>query len=136
MFNCFITTYDISFLDTPPFPLINVASVVNLTINNYNLTMKCLSDRDHIYAYTWIKKNDIIFPLRTQGINSSLLTIFNLKPEDAGDYQCVVSNRTGKISSNFSSVDVIGKYSYLNSLQLYLHVSQCSIFTNNHTATR
>ena len=77
--------------------------------------MKCLFDKDHShYAYTWIKKNDMIVPSRAQGINSSLLTIFNLKPKDARDYQCVVSNRTGRISSNFSSVDVIGKeYTFL-----------------------
>lgn len=83
--------------------------------------MKCLFDKDHLhYAYTWIKKNDKIVPSRAQGINSSLLTIFSLKPEDTGDYQCVVSNRTGKISSNFSSVDVIGKE---HSFNLIFHVS-------------
>ena len=85
-----------------------VSSVVNLTINNLNLTMECLPDKNDLhYSYTWKKKNDAI-PSRTRGINSQILTIYNLIPEDSGDYQCIVSNRTGKISSEFSTVNVIG----------------------------
>ena len=60
------------------------------------------------FNYKWIKKNDVL-PLRAQGVNTPQLTIVNLTPEDSGDYQCVMSNRTGAISSNFSTVDVIGK---------------------------
>ena len=90
-------------------PLVKVVSVVNLTVNNFNLTMKCLPNKDHLhYTYAWIKKDDVL-PSRAQGINSSSLTIVNLKPEDSGDYQCIVSNRTGEMSSNFSSVNVVGK---------------------------
>ena len=70
--------------------------------------MKCIPNSNHTqYTYTWIKKNDIL-PSRAQGINSSHLTIVNLMPRDSGDYQCVVSNRTGKISSNFSTVNITG----------------------------
>ena len=103
-------------------------SVVNLDINNFDLTMKCLPDVNHLhYAYTWIKKNDVL-PSRVQGINSSQLTILKLKPEDSGDYQCTVSNRTGKISSNFTAVNIIGKAcTSLCSSQIIHHVllSQC-----------
>ena len=81
--------------------------VVNLTINNYNLTMKCLPDNSK-FNYKWIKKNEAL-PLRAQGANTSQLTIVNSKPEDSGDYQCVMANSTGTISSNFSTVDIIGK---------------------------
>ena len=81
--------------------------VVNLTINNYNLTMKCLPDNSK-FNYKWIKKNETL-PLRAQGTSTSHLTIVNLKPEDSGDYQCVMSNSTGTISSRFSTVDVMGK---------------------------
>ena len=81
--------------------------VVNLTVNNFNLTMKCLPDKSS-FNYKWIKKNDVLLS-RAQGINTSQLTIVNLKPEDSGDYQCVMSNSTGAISSNFSTVYVIGK---------------------------
>ena len=82
--------------------------VVNLTVNNYNLTMKCLPDKRDNFNYKWIKKNDVLL-LRAQGASTSQLTIVNLKPEDSGDYQCVMSNSTGTISSNFSAVNVKGK---------------------------
>ena len=81
--------------------------VVNLTVNNYNLTMKCLPGNSK-FNYKWIKKNETL-PSRAQGVNTPELTIVNLKPEDSGDYQCVMSNSTGAISSRFSTVHVIGK---------------------------
>ena len=81
--------------------------VVNLSVNNYNLTMKCLPNNNN-FNYKWIKKNDVL-PSRAQGVNSSQLTIANLKPEDSGDYQCVMSSSTGTISSNFSTVNIRGK---------------------------
>ena len=97
-----------AFIDPLPLPLVIVMSVVNLDINNFNLTMKCLPDKNHLhYQYKWIKRNDNLLS-KAQGINSSHLTIYNLKPEDSGEYQCTVSNRTGKISSDFTTVDIIG----------------------------
>ena len=81
--------------------------IVNLTVNNYYLTMKCLPDKGN-FNYKWIKKNDVLLS-RTQGVNTSQLIIVNLAPEDSGDYQCVISNSTGTISSNFFTVNVIGK---------------------------
>ena len=58
--------------------------------------------------YKWIKKNEAL-PSRAQGVNTSQLTIVDLKPEDSGDYQCIMSNNTGAIRSNFSTVKVKGK---------------------------
>ena len=69
--------------------------------------MNCSSDKKN-FNYKWIKKNSVL-PSRAQGVNTSHLTIVNLKPEDSGDYQCVMSNSTGTIRSNFSPVDVMGK---------------------------
>ena len=80
---------------------------VNLTVNNYNLTMKCLRNNNN-FNYKWIKKNKA-FPSRAKGVNTSQLIIVNLRPEDSGDYQCVMSNSTGTISSNFSTVSITGK---------------------------
>ena len=122
-------------LDPPLLPLVKVLSVVNLNASNFILTMNCLPDKNDLqYSYTWIKKDNVI-PSRAQGINSPTLTIFNLIPEDSGDYQCTVSNRTGKISSNFSTVNVIGNdilqnntlclHSYVR-MQCLHQQSQCS----------
>ena len=87
--------------------------------------MNCLtSNNDLQYSYTWVKKNDAITS-RAQGINSSTLTILYVLPEDSGDYQCTVSNRTGKISSNFSTVSVIGKETILKNNTSCLHSYVC-----------
>ena len=80
--------------------------VVDLTINNYNLTMKCLTSMSNL-NYKWIKRNDVL-PSTAQGVSTLQLTIVNLKPEDSGDYQCVASNSTGTISSNFSTINIRG----------------------------
>ena len=89
-----------------------IEPVVNLTVNNYKLTIKCLPKLNNL-NYKWIKKNDVL-PSRARGVNTSQLTIVNLKPEDSGDYQCVMSNSTGTISSNFSAIKITGKKRQLN----------------------
>ena len=71
--------------------------------------MKCVPHSNHFhYAYTWIKKDDVL-PSRAQGVNSPYLTIINVRPKDSGDYQCIVSNSTGRIASKFATVKIIGK---------------------------
>ena len=109
----------------PPLPLVVMTDpVVNLTVHNYNLTMKCLPNNNN-FNYQWIKRKDT-FPSRAQGVNTSQLTIVNLKPEDSGDYQCVLNNNTGTISSNFSAVNVKGKICMIIMIAkitiTYLHV--------------
>ena len=105
--------------------------------------MQCLQDTDSLsYAYRWIKKNGT-FSLRVQGINSSSLTILNLMPKDSGDYRCVVSNRTGEISSNYSSINIIGKgecmHIYIAGVIMCVHFNfhafTNSILSNNHKTT-
>ena len=107
---CFIYSIHV---DPPSPPVVMTNTVVTLTISNYNLIMKCLSNMSNL-NYKWIKKNDVL-PSRAQGVYSSQLTIVNLKPEDSGDYQCVMSNSTGTISSNFSTVTIRGKKRKLDS---------------------
>ena len=85
------------YLGPPSLPVVMTDPVVNLTVNNYILTMKCLPIKDN-FNYKWIKKNEVL-PSKAQGVNTSQLTIVNLKPEDSGDHQCVMSNSTGMIYS-------------------------------------
>ena len=101
------STITIIHIDPPSPPVVLSDPILNLTVNNYNLTMKCSPDKND-FIYKWIKKNDNI-SLRAQGINTSQLTIVNLTPEDSGDYQCVMSNSTGTISSSFFKVNITGK---------------------------
>ena len=100
--------YDLYNLEPPmPRPIVMTESVVNLTVNDYILVMKCLPNRNN-FNYIWTKKNDDL-PSRARGISSSQLTINNLNPKDSGDYRCVMSNRTGNISSKFTTVYIEGK---------------------------
>ena len=69
--------------------------------------MKCLSNLNN-FNYKWLRNNNVL-PSRAQGVNTSQLTIVNLRPEDSGNYQCVMSNSTGTISSNFSTVNITGE---------------------------
>ena len=101
-----------AYVDPPSPPVVIIDPVVNLTVNNYNLTIKCLPNKGN-FNYKWIKKNDVL-PSRAKGVNSSELTIINLKPEDSGDYQCIMSNSTGTISSNFSAMKITGKKGLLS----------------------
>jgi len=79
-------------------------SRVYLNINNYNLSMRCIPHDDGLH-YVWEKKNSNILS-RVQGVYSSKLTIINLRPEDSGDYRCIVSNATGRVASSYSKLFV------------------------------
>ena len=67
--------------------------------------MKCILYDD--FGCKWEKKNEKNIP-RAQGINSRQLIITNLKPEDSGEYRCILSNSTGVIMSDYTLLTVKG----------------------------
>jgi len=82
-------------------------TTVNLLIKNYNLSMECLpSDTD--LDYQWHKKNSSL-PLSAVGVNSPNMIIYRLTPEDAGEYQCLLSNASGTIASEFVTLQINGR---------------------------
>ena len=82
-------------------------TTVNLLVKNYNLSMKCLpSDTD--LEYQWHKKNSSL-PSSAVGGNTSNMTIYRLTPEDAGEYQCLLTNASGTIASEFVTLQINGR---------------------------
>ena len=59
------------------------------------------------FEYRWEKKNEKNIS-NYQGVNSRDLVITDLRPEDSGEYRCIVSNSTGVISSDYSLLNVEG----------------------------
>ena len=84
-------------------------NLITLTVSNFRLSLKCDVPNGNDSEYRWEKKNGKNIS-RSQGINSRDLIITDLKPEDSGEYRCIVSNSTGVISSDYSSLTVKGLY--------------------------
>ena len=95
-------------LGMPPKPTVAVHSGprIKLRINNYMLQMRCLPYKRN-FNYRWERKNNHL-PPNALDINSRKLIIINLKPEDSGEYRCIMSNSTGQIASDYSLVTVKG----------------------------
>ena len=68
--------------------------------------MKCVPDTKGV-NYIWEKRYSNL-PSRAQGVNTSNMIIVNITLEDSGEYQCVISNSTGRIFSDYTSVSVKG----------------------------
>ena len=93
-------------LGLPVKPTVNVSSPVHLNVSNFTLSMKCIPE-DNSFNYTWEKRNSDL-SLQATGVNSTCLNIFNLKPEDSGDYRCIMSNSTGRHASDYTKLIVHG----------------------------
>ena len=89
-------------------PMITVehSQVINLTTNDFNLSMHC-GEYNQGFEYKWERKNKKV-PLKAQGKKSHHLTIINLKVDDSGEYRCVMSNSTGRLFSYYSLIVVKG----------------------------
>ena len=81
-------------------------TTVNLLVKNYNISMECLpSDTD--LDYQWHRKNSSL-PTSAVGGNTPSMTIYRLTPEDGGEYQCLLSNASGTIASEFVELKING----------------------------
>ena len=68
--------------------------------------MRCLPSKSTL-KYFWEKRSSDLSS-RARDVHSSNLTIINLKLEDSGEYRCIVSNSTGRITSDYAKLDVEG----------------------------
>ena len=90
-------------------PMIKVkmdSNEVNLLVRNFNLSMQCLPSGTDL-QYKWYRRNGSL-PASADGVDTPTMTIYRLTPEDAGDYQCILSNVSGVIASEFDTLKVNG----------------------------
>ena len=59
-------------------------------------------------SYRWQRQNGDI-PSTATGIDTHILTFFNLEPKSAGKYQCVASNDYGSNVSDYATITITGK---------------------------
>jgi len=96
------------YIGTPIKPTVTIlpSQLIKLEVNNFMLKMRCLPYNSN-FSYRWERKNKQL-PSNAVHISSEQLTIINLKPEDLGEYRCIMSNSTGQIASDYSRVIVKG----------------------------
>ena len=70
--------------------------------------MSCKTDSR--FVIIWEKENgSITHDDSASGINSSVLTLINLRPEDAGNYRCVVKDSFyGNCISDYATITING----------------------------
>ena len=81
--------------------------IINLTNHTTNVSLTC--EADGASSYNWERQNDVI-PSDSTGVNTNILTLINLQPEDAGNYRCVATNASGSSQSNYAAVTINGTY--------------------------
>ena len=81
-----------------------VDKMIKSDSNTESVSFTC--EAEGATAYRWEKQDDDISSDAT-GVNTNVLTIHNLQPDNAGYYRCIASNASG---SSFSEYAVLGNY--------------------------
>ena len=77
-----------------------------MSSNNHKLSLTC--EADGATLRTWERQSGSI-PSSATGVNTNTLTIINLTPEDAGNYQCVATDNCKSGASDNATITITGK---------------------------
>ena len=78
---------------------------VKLRDNFTNVSLSC--EAVGASAYSWQRQHGAI-PFNSVGVNTSMLTLINLRLKDAGNYKCVVTNNSGSAESDYATLHFRG----------------------------
>ena len=74
---------------------------------NETVTFHCIADGVGL-SYLW-HRQDLELPQSATGSTTDTLVIRGVIEEDSGNYQCIVSNRFGTVSSDYATLTVKGR---------------------------
>ena len=82
---------------------------MNMTISlkNDSISVSLTCEADGASSYNWERQNGVI-PSDSTGVNTNILTLINLQPEDADNYRCVATNASGSSESNYAHLTING----------------------------
>ena len=80
---------------------------VVIVFGNETISLHCIADGEGL-LYSW-KRQDLELPHSVTGNTTNTLVISGVREEDSGNYQCIVSNWFGTVSSDYASLNVIGR---------------------------
>ena len=78
-------------------------------INSDTVNVSFTCEAEGATSYQWEKQNGNISS-DTTGVNTTVLTINNIQPDDAGNYRCVASNASGSNYSEYATLSINGAY--------------------------
>ena len=76
-------------------------------INNDAVIVSFTCEAEGATSYQWEKQNGNISSDAT-GVTTTVLTISNIQPDDAGNYRCEASNASGSSYSEYASLSING----------------------------
>jgi len=98
---------DFSFTDFPP---VIVQHPYNQMVEfHFDLYLRCRAVGANL-KYQWTHNDSVLVPNSHYSIiNESDIVINNVQSSDAGQYQCIVSNSSGKVASKYATILVVGR---------------------------
>ena len=76
-----------------------MSAFIRLESNFTNFSLTCEADK--VLFYYWRRQHGII-PASATGVNTSVLILNTVQLKDAGNYQCVAINGSGRTESEYA----------------------------------